>query len=300
MKVTILGTSAGQPTEKRNVSAVAVSLEREWVLFDCGEDTQRRMLAAGLKPSKLERIFITHLHGDHVIGLLALIGTLSLHHRDRPLYIYGPPGISDLLHTAKRVQLFYPAYDLVIEEITAAGEICRGDGYTVNCAPLDHRVTDYGYRLSEQDRPGKFDVDAATRLGVPPGPLYQKLQNGEYVTLADGRTVHPREVLGKPRPGSSIAYCTDTRPCQNAIELAHKVDLLVHESTYTKEESEKASERGHSTAEQAAHIAKKAAVRRLVLTHFSSRYDELTPFLAEAKEVFPFTELASDLSEFVA
>jgi len=297
MKITILGTSGGQPTQTRNVSSVAVSLDHEWLLFDCGEDTQRRIVSANLKPGRLERIFITHLHGDHVIGLLALIGTLSLQHRERPLYIYGPPGIRELLSTARKLQVFYPAYDLIIDEIEEAGEVCVGDDYSVTCAPLDHRITDFGYRLSEPDRPGKFDIQAAVRLGIPEGPLFHKLQKGEAVTLTDGRTIYPHDVLGESRPGKTLAYCTDTRPCENSIELARGADLLIHEATYTKDESTLADERGHSTAEQAAHVAKKASAKRLLLTHFSARYTDLSPLLKEATEIFPFTEIASDLME---
>jgi len=298
MKVTFLGTSAGQPTETRNVSAVAVSLEGEWLLFDCGEDTQRRILAANLKPSRLERIFITHMHGDHIIGLLALIGTLGLGRRDRPLHLYGPPGLREFLETAQRVQVFYPTYELLINEIHEAGELCRGDGYSVVCAPMSHRITDYGYKVTESDRPGKFDIDRAASLGVPPGPLFGKLQKGEAVNLADGRTIHPDDVLGEPRPGKRVAYCTDTRPCDSAVELARGADLLIHEATYANDAAEFANERGHSTAEQAAHIAKKAAVKRLVLTHFSAKYKELDVLLEEAVNVFPFSSLASDLAEF--
>jgi len=298
MKVTILGTSAGQPTETRNVSAVAVSLEGEWLLFDCGEDTQRRIVAANLKPSRLERVFITHMHGDHIIGLLALIGTLNLQHRERPLHLFGPPGLRDFLETAQRVQVFYPTYELLINEIHESGELCRGDGYTVVCAPMNHRITDYGYKVTESDRPGKFDIERAISLGVPAGPLFGKLQKGEAVILADGRTIHPEDVLGEPRPGKSVAYCTDTRPCESAVDIARGTDLLIHEATYSNEAADYANERGHSTAEQAAHIAKKAAVKRLVLTHFSPKYKELDALLEEASEVFPFTTLASDLAEF--
>ncbi|MGI8549759.1 MAG: ribonuclease Z [Dehalococcoidia bacterium] len=296
MKVTVLGTSSARPTLRRNVSATYVEVEGEAVLFDCGEGTQRQALRAGIRFSRLALVAITHLHGDHVNGLLGLLGTLVLDGRQKPLRLVGPPGLVRLLETARALRLFSPRYRVDVREFSEPAEVFQGNGYRVICQPLDHLIETVGYCLVEDDRAGRFDVERATALGLPVGPLFGRLQRGEAITLADGRTVAPKAVLGPRRQGRRIAYCLDTRPCRGSVALARDVDLLIHESTFADSETVEAGEYGHSTARQAAEIAKQAGSRRLLLTHFSSRYDEpgTAAMLVQAREVFPETVLAED------
>jgi ribonuclease Z len=283
---------------KRNVSALALVREAEWLLFDCGEGAQTQIARAGLSPMKLTAVLITHLHGDHLNGLPGLLSTMGLDRRTRELQLVGPPGIRDYLDTLTRLKTLFVTYPLHVCE-TSANEktdvvIDRLD-YVVRTRPLAHRVFALGYRVDEKPRPGRFDVDGARRLGVPEGPLFGELQSGSPVTLDDGRVVDPGEVLGDPRPGKSFAYCLDTRPCESAIALASGVDFLVHEATYTEELKAEAFEYGHSTAADAARTAREAAVGRLMLTHYSTRFTDPTVLLEEARSVFPETVLAEEL-----
>jgi ribonuclease Z len=303
MKVVPLGTSSGKPTLRRNVSALAVLRESEWLLFDCGEGTQMQLPRARINPSRLSAIFITHLHGDHFNGLSGLLSTMGLDRRERGLTLIGPRGIREYLDTLARLKILYVNYPLTLREFGPAASVhdltpvYEGADYIVNARPLDHRIFALGYRVEERPRPGRFNVERARSLGVPEGPLFGRLQSGEDVQLADGRLIHPSDVLGPPRPGKAIAYCTDTRPYAASIELARGVDLLVHEATFTEELADEAKEFGHSTAAQAARIAHEAGARRLLITHFSSRYPDATPLLEEARAIFPDTILAEDLME---
>lgn len=296
MKLVMLGTSSGTPTKDRNVSALAVQFGGRWLLFDCGEGTQYRIMQTALKPGQLEAIFVTHLHGDHVYGLPGLLGTLSLQHRETPLAVYGPAGLRDLLGAMLRYSYLKLPYELSINEVES-GLVCKGEGYTVACRQLDHRVTDYGYAVIEDDKPGKFDLERAIELGIPAGPLYRQLQLGQDVTLPDGRQVRSSDVVGAKRPGRRLVYCTDTRPCAAAVELARGANLLVHEATYADDLAHEARKRGHSTAKQAARIAAEASVKRLLITHFSPRYLDAGLLLSEARSVFSATDAARDLME---
>jgi ribonuclease Z len=303
MRVIPLGTSSGKPTLRRNVSALALVRESEWLLFDCGEGTQMQVSRARINPNRLSAIFITHLHGDHFNGLSGLLSTMGLDRREKGLALMGPRGIREYLDTLARLKILYVNYPLMLRELGAAdlsdgpGLVYEAERYTVSARPLDHRVFALGYRVEERPRPGRFNLERARALGVPEGPLFGRLQTGEDVRLADGRVIHPSDVLGPPRPGKAVAYCTDTRPCAAAVELARGVDLLVHEATFTEELADEAREFGHSTAAQAATIAREAGARRLLITHFSSRYPDATPLLEEARAIFPDTMLAEDLME---
>jgi len=319
-----LGTSSGKPTLTRNVSATAVVGEGEWCLFDCGEGTQMQVARAGLSFQRLAGIFITHLHGDHFNGLAGLLSTMGLDQRERGLTLVGPPGIREYLETLERLKILFVNYPLKVRELGAtafdespSGDLKRGpsqpssggkaasaaepklvfeaEKYTVVAGPLDHRIFALGYRLEERTRPGRFDLARAQALGIPEGPLFGQLQRGHEVRLSDGRVIHPSEVLGPPRPGKAVAYCLDTRPCATAIRLARQVDWLIYEATYTKELTEEANSYGHSTAAQAATIAREAGARRLLITHISPRYPDATPLLEEARATFPATTLAEDL-----
>jgi len=296
MKVIPLGISSGRPTLSRGLSAIAIQLEGVLVLLDCGEGTQWQLARAGLRPtSKLESVFITHLHGDHLTGLPGLLGTMTLENRPAPLHIFGPVGIREYLEQMRKLALVRPRFELRIREVEAPGLLFEGAGYRVIADELVHRVRAFGYRLEEHDRPGRFDAEKADALGVD-GPSRGRLLRGESVAARDGRMVRPEELVGPLRPGVKVAYCTDTVPCDGAVRLARGADLLVHEATYLDSHVEEAHERGHSTAAQAAEIARQAQVKRLLLTHFSPRYDNLEGHLAEARPIFAETELAEELT----
>jgi len=300
MKVIPLGTSSGKPTIKRNVSALAVAREAEWLLFDCGEGAQTQIAKAGLSPNRLVAVFITHLHGDHLNGLPGLLSTMGLDRRTRELTLAGPPGVREYLNTLERLRVIFINYPLDLKELTASADskaVFEAPDYTVTARPLDHRLFALGYRVDECARPGRFNVELARELDVPEGPLWGRLQSGDDVKLDDGRTIHSSDVLGAPRPGNSVAYCLDTRPCAASIELARGVDLLIHEATYTEEFAAEARQYGHSTAAQAARTARDAGARKLLITHFSARYADMAVLLDEARAIFPETILAEDLME---
>lgn len=266
------------------------------MLFDCGEGTQYQLLRTDLRLSRMRYVFVTHMHGDHVLGLPGLLGTLNLSRHDRPVTIFGPPGIDRYLRDVFRSIFFRPTFPLDVVEVEV-GTILNADTFSVEARRLNHRVTAFGYAVHELPRPGHFRLDDAVRLGVPPGPLYGKLQRGETVTLVDGQTVHAADVVDPDRPGRRVAYCTDTGPTDAAIELARSADLLIHEATYTSDMREEAEARGHSTAAGAAEVARDAGVRQLLITHFSPRYEDPSPLLVEARAVFANTIAARDLLE---
>jgi ribonuclease Z len=305
MKIIPLGTSSGKPTLRRNVSALAVVGEGEWWLFDCGEGTQTQIARAGVSPQKLAGVFISHMHGDHFNGLAGLLSTMSLDQREKELTLVGPTGIDEYLTLLARLKVCHVNYPLRLREFDAqyfAGReqelVYESSRFTVTARPLDHRIFALGYRLEEKTKPGRFDLERAKSLGIPAGPLYSRLQSGQSITLDDGRVIHPSEVLGPPRPGKAVSYCLDTRPCANAVKLSENADWVVHEATFTEELIEESNRFGHSTAVQAAASAREANARRLLITHFSSRFADVRPLLEEARSVFPETYAAEDLLEF--
>ena len=304
MKIIPLGTSSGKPTLRRNVSALAVVGEGEWWLFDCGEGTQTQIARAGISPQKLAGVFISHLHGDHFNGLPGLLSTMSLDQREKELTLVGPTGIDEYLRLLARLNICHVNYPLRLREFDAqyfaGGEqelVYESARFTVTTRPLDHRIFALGYRLEEKTKPGRFNLERANALGIPPGPLYSRLQSGQSITLEDGRMIHPSEVLGPPRPGKVVSYCLDTRPCANAVKLSENADWLIHEATFTEELIEESNHFGHSTAIQAAEIAIEAKARHLLITHFSSRFPDIRLLLEEARSVFPQTVAAEDLIE---
>src|SRR5262249_13741302 len=296
--------SSGKPTLYRNVSALAVVGEGEWWLFDCGEGTQMQIARAGLSPQKLAGIFITHLHGDHFNGLPGLLSSMALDCRTKDLTLVGPTGIGEYLDLLAGLKICYVNYPLILREFDAAHFkkreyeiVFESRLHLIITRPLDHRIFALGYRLEEKVKPGRFNVERALALRIPAGPLYSQLQSGKSITLDDGRVIHPSEVLGPPRPGKVVTYCLDTRPCQNARLLGENADWLIYEATYSEECIEEANHFGHSTAAQAAEIARAANARRLLLTHFSSRYSDIRPLVDEARAIFPETIAAQDLME---
>lgn len=294
MRVVFLGTSAGVPTLRRNLAALAIEREGELLLFDCGEAAQIQIRRAGLRWGRLTALFISHLHADHVTGLPGLLLSLAMAERRAPLTLVGPAGLQDYVRCSLRLLGAGLPYTLAFREADE-GVAWEGQGYCVAAALLDHRVRCLGYALREAPRPGEFNVEAAERLGIPAGPLFGQLQRGEPVVLGDGRIVQPAQVLGPPRAGRAVAYCTDTRPCEAAVDLARGADLLIHEATLDASLAAEAHAKGHSTAADAARIALSAGVRRLMLTHVSSRYERADLLRDQARAVFPHTEVAEDL-----
>lgn len=303
MQLTFLGTSAGVPTRTRNVTAMLLNLQHPtqpglW-LFDCGEGTQHQLLDTAFHPGKIERIFISHLHGDHLFGLPGLICSRSMAGSAQPLTIYGPKGIAEFVETALRLSGSWTDFPLEVIEITA-GEILDDGLRKVSAWPLNHPVECYGFRIEKHDKPGALDAKRLIAAGVPSGPLFQRLKAGERVTLADGRILNGADYLAPPTPGKKIAIFGDTAPCESALALARDVDVMVHETTLEAAMAEKANSRGHSSSAQTAQLALAANVRRLIITHVSSRYDAegCRRLLAECRAIFPQCELAEDFATF--
>jgi ribonuclease Z len=285
LRLTFLGTAAAQPTFRRNLTGLAVRRDGELSLVDCGEGTQRQLIHYGAG-FDVSAIYFTHFHADHYLGAIGFLRTLSMQDRTEPLDVYGPRPARALLRT----MLFTGAerfhFEVRIHEVAPGDRVRRGGCEWVAFA-TDHRTPSVGWALREDARPGRFHPERAEALGVPAGPLYGALQRGETVALSGGRTVRPEEVLDSPRRGRAVVVTGDTRPFQETVEASRGADLLVHDSTFGDEESERARETMHSTAREAAAVAREAGVARLVLTHLSSRYDrEWQPLLDQAREVF--------------
>jgi len=298
ISVHTLGTGSGKPTPERNVSCTAVFRQGDVILFDCGEGTQMQITRSQLRPGDIKLICITHFHGDHINGLPGLLGTLQLNQRTEPLTVIGPKGIRSYLSALSKLGVLGIGYKLVVTEVSEPGVVLDMGEYTIAADRLKHRVPCWGYRLSEPDRPGRFNVDQARDLGVPPGPLYGRLQRGEDVTLPDGRIIASNDVVGEPRRGLSVAYCLDTEPCDGAVRLAAGVDLLIHEGTYAPGEERVAHDRGHSSMIDAAETAVQAGAQRLVVTHVSSKYPRVNGFLKDVRKVMAEADIASDLDVF--
>lgn len=303
MELLFLGTSAGVPTRSRNVTAILLNLQHPtqpglW-LFDCGEGTQQQMLATPFNPGKLDRIFISHLHGDHLFGLPGLLCSRSMAGNVKPLTLYGPKGLREFTETALRLSGSWTDYPLDIVEITA-GEIVDDCLRKVTAYPLEHPLECYGFRIEEHDKPGALNASALKAAGVKSGPWFQELKAGKTIVMEDGRVINGADFLAPATRGKSVAIFGDTGPCASAFELANGVDVMVHETTLDASMEEKANSRGHSSTRQAAQLALKAGVGRLIMTHVSSRYDEkgCQRLLEECRTLFPATELAHDFAIF--
>ena len=291
LDLVFLGTSGSVPTARRAPAALLVRRGGERLLFDCGEGTQRQLLRSTLGLVELREVFLTHYHADHYLGLPGMMKTFALRGREVPLTVHGPPGLVELFGSLQRIfgKLTY-RYELV--ELRPGDALDRGD-YRIVVFRVHHGVVANGYAVVESERPGRFDVEAATALGVPPGPLFGALQRGERVAAVGGTTVRPEDVLGPPRAGRKIVVTGDTRPARSVVEVAREADLLVHDATFSGEESDRADETGHSTALAAAELARLARVKMLALTHLSNRY--FGPEIArEARAVFPDTVVPRD------
>jgi ribonuclease Z len=300
LQVTFLGTSSGVPTRSRNVSSVALRLPQraEIWLFDCGEGTQHQFLRSDCKSSQIRRIFITHMHGDHIFGLMGLLASYGLAGSPQSIDIYGPPKLNEYLQACRRYSQTHFSYPIKVHTVEP-GVVFSDAEFTVTCDLLEHRVPAFGYRVTEKDRVGTFDVQRATALGIPPGPLYGRLKKGEVITLPDGRKINGNDLCGPPLAGRKLVYCTDTIYCDRAVTLATQADVLIHEATFSHQDAELAYQRLHSTSTMAAQVALAAQVKQLIMTHFSPRYApgnslQLEDLLTEARAIFPNTIMARD------
>jgi ribonuclease Z len=296
-----LGTASALPTEDRHLSSVALERKGRVLLFDCGEGTQYRLMHADLSRVRVDAIFVTHLHGDHCYGLPGLLSTLALQQRDDPVTLVLPPGGGTMLEAIPGGDPEALPFPLRIREVNgdlSHAVVHETDEFTVEARPLAHRGFAMGFRFEERTRPGRFKPEKARALGVPEGPAFGRLQNGTPVAAADGTMVQPEQVLGPPRPGISVAYVTDTRPCDGGRALANDTDLLYHDATFADDHRERAETTGHSTARQAAAVARDAGAKRLLLGHLSARYADPTPLVREARSVFSAAEVAEELRRY--
>ena len=294
LTVRFLGTSASRPTVERNVTSVAMIREGETLMFDCGEGTQRQMMRYGISFA-LEDIFFTHMHADHMLGVIGLFRTLSLQGRTEPMRLWAPRGSAALLRQAILLGSEKQLFPLEINEVTPDTPIPR-KGYSIVPYAVDHkdRIA-LGFALVEDIRLGRFNPDKAREMGIPEGPAWGRIHKGQSVTLDNGRVVEPSELVGPSRAGRRIVFTGDTRPAESTIQISEGADLLIHEATFSDEEHPRAVETGHATAREAAQVAAKAGVKRLVLTHLSARYSvNATELLQQAKEVFPESVVARD------
>lgn len=292
MQIIFLGTAGSWPTKERNASAIAVDLEKEVVLLDCGEGTQRQLFQSPTSFMRVRRIFLTHFHGDHFLGLPGLVQSMGLNHRTEPLDVYGPPDATEMVGRALALGYYTSRFPVTVHAL-APGSTVELDGYSVRTARADHPVPALAYRIEEGERRGRFDAERARSLGIR-GVDFTRLERGEPVRVG-AQVIHPSDVIGANRPGRSIVYSGDTAPSMEVERLARRAHTLIHEATVSAELEEEANHWGHTSARQAATLALAAEVGTLFLTHFSSRYKEIDPLETEARAVFPATTAAREL-----
>ena len=295
MKLVFLGTSAAQPTEKRGLSCICLEREGEILMFDAGESTQISYMKSGLGWNKKMKLFVTHLHGDHCVGILGLLQTMSMQNRTESLEIFGPKGIDEFLAANIKILNFGLSFSILIT-IVNEGTIYENNKFLIHAAKANHSITAFSYLFEEKDKPGRFNVEKAKELGIPEGELWNKLQNGENITNNE-TIIKPEQVLGKKRSGKKIGISGDTMPTKELEEFFRECDYLVFDSTFLDEEKQKAQDTCHSTAKQAAELGKNANVKNLILTHFSARYNDESVLLNEAKQVHKSAIAAKDLLE---
>jgi len=298
IRIVFLGTTASRPTKLRGLPSIAVEFQKETLLLDCGEGTQRQMIIAGINPNRIKNILITHLHGDHFFGLPGVIWSMGLDMRTQDLNIYGPKGIKKFLDFLDEFLKPYRRFNLKVFEIDE-GKVFETEDYAVYAAKVKHSVLAYAYKIKEKDRPPKILKEKLEELKIPRGPFLRELKMGKEVKLKDGRIIKPSDVLGEPVKGKIIVYSGDAAPSESLIKFSMDADVLIHEATFGEDEESKAREYRHSTAKDAARIAREAKVKNLILTHISARYEKGEQLLVESKEIFPNTFLAYDLFDFV-
>lgn len=294
MEITFLGTSSAVPSKRRNHAGIIIKHFKDTLLFDCGEGTQRQLTYAKISPMKIGKIFITHYHGDHILGLAGLIQSMGFRGRTEDLDIYGPKGLEKIINVISNYGYFQINFNINIHEI---GEqtVVESEEYIVESIVAEHNLDNIAYSIREKKKP-LFLREKAIELGVPVGPLFGKLHRGEEVEV-NGKIIKPEQVLGEPKSAKKITYSGDTRPCEKMIELARNSDVLIHEATYEEMDKDKAIEHCHSTSKEASAIAKEANVKLLVLTHISTRYTSDINIKNEAKEIFENTVVADDFME---
>jgi ribonuclease Z len=294
MHLVFLGTSSATPTRERGLSSIALLRGSELLLFDAGEGMQRNFIKAGLGMNKKMKIFISHMHADHSVGLLGLLQTMALQGRQRSIDIYGEPKVEEFLLQNMRIINFGLTFDIIIHKIENEGVIAKESDYQVLCCEAKHSIQSLAFCLEEFDRPGAFNVNEARRIGIPEGEMYSELQHGRDI-IYKGKKIRSDQIVGPSRRGRRIGISGDTRPTEKLARFFHGCDVLVFESTYSQEKLNKAIENCHSTATEAATIAKEACVKKLFLTHFSARYDETSLLVNEAKAIHGNVEAAEDL-----
>ena len=294
LRVVFLGTSAATPTDARGLSSIAVARGNEILLFDAGEGMQRNFVRSSLRMNSKMKVFITHMHADHSLGILGLLQTLSLNGRTLPIDIYGEPRLAEFIKFSIKQIGFGLSFDINLHNIEAEGLLVRENDYEVTCCEADHHVIAYSFCLTELERPGVFNVKRAAQLGIPEGNLFKQLQSGKDIIIK-GSIVRSTDVVGPRRPGRKIGISGDTRPTEKLCKFFENCDLLVFESTYGNELRHKAIENYHATATEAAMLARQSGVRKLVLTHFSTRYRQSNQLLAEARLIHEDVDEASDL-----
>jgi len=295
MRLLFLGTGGAQPTKTRGLSCICIERNGEIIMFDAGEAAQVAYLKMGLGWNKPMRICITHLHGDHCTGLLGLLQTMSMQNRTKPLEIFGPAGLEEFVLTNIRILNFRPTFTISVSPISP-GVIFENGEYEIHASHADHSITAFSYVLQERDKAGRFDVDKAAALGVPRGSLWGNLQNGSAV-YTDHGIVYPEQVLGPSKPGKRIGISGDTAPSPELNKFFEGCDYLVFDATFLDRDYQRAIDTRHSTATQAATLAKASGVKNLVLTHFSSRYKDSSRHLTEAQKIHPSVIAAEDLLE---
>ena len=297
MKIVFLGTSAAIPTEKRCLSSIVVKRGGELLIFDAGEGMQKNFLQAKLGLNKKMKIFITHLHIDHCLGLIGFFQTMSLLGRTKKIDIYGEPRLGEFIHENFRIINIGLAFEIVIHIIDKEGVIASEDDYQISCCKADHSIPAYSFCITEDPRPGVFNVENASKLSIPKGDLYRRLQHGEDV-FVDGKLIRSNEVVGPNRKGRKIGVSGDTRPSPELRDFFNSCDILIFESTYNHDYQTKAIETFHSTSTEAALLAKESRCSKLILTHFSSRYDDPNLLLDEARTIHRNVDLAEDMKTF--
>ena len=295
MKLVFLGTSASQPTENRGLSCICLEREGEILMFDAGEATQISYMKSGLGWNKRMKIFVTHLHGDHCVGILGLLQTMSMQKRTETLEIFGPNGIDEFIAANIKILNFGLSFPVLIT-IIKEGKILENKKFSMYACKANHSVTAFSYLFEEKDKPGRFNVEKAKELGIPEGELWNKLQNGNEIIINE-KTIRPDQVLGKKRPGKKIGISGDTMPTKELEKFFEECDYLVFDSTFLDEEKQRAQDTCHSTAKQAATLGKNAKVKNLVLTHFSARYKDEDGHLRQAQEIHNSVITARDLLE---
>lgn len=303
MELQFLGTGAGVPAKMRNVSSIALKLldERNEIwLFDCGEATQQQILNTTIRPGKIKKIFITHLHGDHIFGLPGLLTSRSFQGGEDELTVYGPKGIKRFIDASISVSYSKLGYPLKVVEFEEDGVLFSDKQFSVEAMKLEHGIPSYGFRITEADQIGELKADELKALGVPFGPIFGRLKRGEVVALEDGRVIDGKDFVSEDIKGRVVVICGDTRFTPKTITLAENANVLVHEATYEADKEKTARQHFHSTSKQAATIALEASVQQLYLTHISARYlgHQVSQLEQEARQVFPHTKVVKDFDIF--